>query len=218
MTGATPAQAAANTFVTGCVARGITASAAAVPPEGKLDVVRELWADVARAVVAAYIEANGGDPVDPARVIAEAIVPELRAVYRERARLVAYLAACYPSEIVEQPGKFADEWPVIFIAAPTGQLSWHLSRRDLDLFDHVPKYIDGESRWDGHTTEEKYERLVELVPHATDARDETARLRDLVAEILGEVELGTLGQHNAAATTRTLARTAQWRKSAELPS
>lgn len=35
------------------------------------------WEDIARAGIAAYIEANGGDPVDPARVIAEAVVPEL---------------------------------------------------------------------------------------------------------------------------------------------
>ena len=58
MTAGTPAQAAAVAFVTGCTARGITASAAAVPPEGKLDVVRELWADVAQAAVAAFIEAK----------------------------------------------------------------------------------------------------------------------------------------------------------------
>ena len=83
MTAGTPAQAAANAFVTGCTARGITASAAAIPPEGKLDVVRELWADVARDSVAAFIEANRGDPVDPARVIAAAIVPELAAVAAE---------------------------------------------------------------------------------------------------------------------------------------
>ena len=49
--------------------------------------------------------------------------------------------------------------------------------------------------------------------------DEVARLRnDLLAEVLREVELGTLGQHTPEATTRTLARTAQWRKRGEIPS
>lgn len=84
MTAGTPAQAAAHAFVTGCVARGITASNAAAPGEGQLDTVRRLWADVARDTVAAYIEANGADPVDAASVIAEAIVPELAAVTAER--------------------------------------------------------------------------------------------------------------------------------------
>lgn len=39
-------------------------------------------------------------------------------------------------------------------------------------------------------------------------------LRELVREILREVELGTLGQHTAQATARTLARTAAWRERA----
>ena len=73
MTAPTPAQAAARAFVTGCVARGLTASAAAVPPEGQLEAVRELWADVARASVAAYINENGRDPVDARSIILEAV-------------------------------------------------------------------------------------------------------------------------------------------------
>jgi hypothetical protein len=56
VTAATPAQAAAHAFVTGCVKRGITASQAAVPPEGQLSTVRGLWADVAQAVVDAATE------------------------------------------------------------------------------------------------------------------------------------------------------------------
>lgn len=55
MNGATPAQAAAHAFVTGCVERGITASQAAVPPEGQLATVRGLWADVAQAVIDASV-------------------------------------------------------------------------------------------------------------------------------------------------------------------
>lgn len=53
MTAATPAQAAAHAFVTGCVNRGITVNNAAVPAEGQLGAVKELWADVARAAIAA---------------------------------------------------------------------------------------------------------------------------------------------------------------------
>ena len=99
MTAPTPAQAAAHAFVTGCVARGITASVAACPGEGQLAAVRELWADVARAGIAARIEANGRDPVDARAVIAEAVVPELKRIRgeagelaRERGKLALQLA------------------------------------------------------------------------------------------------------------------------------
>lgn len=77
-------------------------------------------------------------------------------IYRERAFLVAHLASIYPSYICyddpEEP-----EWPVIYIETPEGQMSWHLSGDDLDLFDHA--WGKRPMSWDGHTTEEKYERL-----------------------------------------------------------
>lgn len=41
------------------------------------------------------------------------------------------------------------EWPVFFIELPTGQVSWHL-----------PQHV---KTWDGHSTEEKYARLVMYV-------------------------------------------------------
>lgn len=42
----------------------------------------------------------------------------------------------------------------------TTQACWHINPDDLDLFSHVP---EGLQTWDGHTTDEKYERL----DHAT---------------------------------------------------
>jgi hypothetical protein len=77
-------------------------------------------------------------------------------VYRERAHLVAHLAALYPSVVVHGGDPDAPEWPVIYIELPTGQASWHLSPDDMDLFGHVTV---GARVWDGHTTEEKYRRL-----------------------------------------------------------
>jgi hypothetical protein len=44
----------------------------------------------------------------------------------------------------------------IYIDLPTGQASWHFHDSEAHLFAHLPPY-DGE--WDGHTTEEKYERM-----------------------------------------------------------
>lgn len=88
---------------------------------------------------------------------------QLRGVYRERAHLVAHLAALHPSVISHNDPSETD-WPVVYVHTPTGQASWHLSREDLDLFGHVPVVPadDPRAQWDGHTTEEKYRRLAEL--------------------------------------------------------
>ena len=77
-------------------------------------------------------------------------------VYRERAHLVAHLAATHPSTIgYHDPD--APEWAVVIIDLPTGQASWHVSPGDIDLFTHVPR--SDVNTWDGHTTETKYQRL-----------------------------------------------------------
>lgn len=80
----------------------------------------------------------------------------LDAVYRERAHLVAHLAAVYPSVLVYRADPNAPDWPVIFVNLPTGQVSWHVNPDDLNLFDHATV---GTETWDGHTTDEKYARL-----------------------------------------------------------
>lgn len=77
-------------------------------------------------------------------------------LYRERAHLVAHLAAVYPSHIgFSDPS--APEWAVVLVSLPTGQATWHISPDDMDLFAHVR--TDPVEAWDGHTTEQKYERL-----------------------------------------------------------
>lgn len=77
------------------------------------------------------------------------------AIYRERAHLVAHLAAIYPSSWKDsgEPG-----WPLVFIDLPTGQCAWHVAEADMDLFSHVQP---GSASWDGHSTEEKYQRIDE---------------------------------------------------------
>jgi hypothetical protein len=76
-------------------------------------------------------------------------------VYRERAHLLAHLATIYPAHI--QPDTSDPEWPILYITFPTGQCRWHLNETDLDLFSHVR--TDIYESWDGHTTDEKYERV-----------------------------------------------------------
>jgi hypothetical protein len=90
-----------------------------------------------------------GDPMDA-----------LNAAYRERAHLVALLAALYPSEMHENPDADYDNWPIVMVKTPAGQMGWHLAPNDVDLFDHVvfERTVD----WDGHSTEEKYRRVREL--------------------------------------------------------
>lgn len=83
-------------------------------------------------------------------------------VYRERSHLAAHLAAGYPSVLVEGADASAPDWPVLFVKLPTGQVSWHISPDDRDLFDHVRRTVAGmpdAPAWDGHDTEEKYARL-----------------------------------------------------------
>ena len=106
-----------------------------------------------------------GDPMDA-----------LNAAYRERAHLVALLAAVYPSHIGANDPATPD-WAVLTIELPTGQASWHIANADMDLFRHVqptPRYARG---WDGHTTDEKYARIRHLTAQTHEAvkREREAR-------------------------------------------
>jgi len=48
-------------------------------------------------------------------------------------------------------------WPVLLVRLPTGQVSWHYSDEDAKKYlSHVPRVTND---WDGHNTEEKYNRV-----------------------------------------------------------
>jgi hypothetical protein len=89
----------------------------------------------------------------------------LNAAYRERAQLVALLAAIYPAS-----WNYSDpdepEWAVVYVGLPTGQASWHVHADDMGLFSHVRR--DNATRWDGHSTEEKYRRIARLAADYAD--------------------------------------------------
>lgn len=83
------------------------------------------------------------------------------AAYLERNQVVAALATAFPSGIARTaiPG-WSDDWHgCVYIDLPTGQCSWHYHDSHAHLFAHLPAYA---GKWDGHTTEEKYERLAAL--------------------------------------------------------
>jgi hypothetical protein len=81
--------------------------------------------------------------------------------YNERNRLVALLASIFPSGIKRTEIEGWDpEWHgCVYIDLPNGQASWHYHDREAHLFSHLPPYA---GEWDGHTTEEKYERIAKL--------------------------------------------------------
>lgn len=81
--------------------------------------------------------------------------------YRERAHLVAHLASLYPSQIGYTDPSSPD-WAVVIVEAPTGQMSWHIAPDDMELFEHVERTNGLVLPWDGHTTDQKYERLRQL--------------------------------------------------------
>ncbi|WP_328721763.1 hypothetical protein OHT52_21230 [Streptomyces sp. NBC_00247] len=83
------------------------------------------------------------------------------AVYRERAHLVAYLAALHPSRI-GHTDPAAPEYAVVTVETSAGQMTWHIAPRDMDLFAHVRATASTDPVWDGHTTEQKYARLRDL--------------------------------------------------------
>lgn len=98
-------------------------------------------------------------------------------VYAERDKLVQFLTHVYPSYLTEASDA-VDGWryvvvvdlqwnePTVFgdarnqfgprYKAQTQQASWHIPDHELSLFSHLEVKPNN---WDGHTTEEKYERL-----------------------------------------------------------
>jgi hypothetical protein len=85
--------------------------------------------------------------------------------YTERNRLVAFLASIYPSGVKKTaiPG-WDEAWHgCVYIDFPIGQASWHFHDSEAHLFANLPPY---EGEWDGHTTEEKYERISLAANHA----------------------------------------------------
>ena len=96
---------------------------------------------------------------------------ELDVAYRERNALVAALIRVggYKAEVVMAPD--TEGWWIVYAETPEGQVSWHISPDDMDLFADWPIAFGSKSSpWDGHTTEEKYRRVARLRPTATAPR------------------------------------------------
>lgn len=68
--------------------------------------------------------------------------------------MAAKLAAKLGYTVGVRPDEDEPGWTLVYIELPTGQVSWHLP--DAELTGLWRSY---ESAWDGHTVEEKRERI-----------------------------------------------------------
>lgn len=75
--------------------------------------------------------------------------------------LVSFLSKQFPSYLARHDHNDKDwdnEWRnIVYIDMPTGQCSWYIKDDEIPLFSHL-EYK--ENKWDGHTTIEKYKRLL----------------------------------------------------------
>lgn len=99
-------------------------------------------------------------PDPPPDVVAD-LKSEKDNAYWERNLLVAALSKLFPAFVgrTDIPG-WNPEWHgCVYIELPTGQVSWHFHDEQAYLFDHLSPFT---GTWDGHDTEEKYQRLENL--------------------------------------------------------
>ncbi|MEV8042420.1 hypothetical protein AB0P02_01065 [Streptomyces griseoluteus] len=113
-------------------------------------------------------EALASARADRERAI-EALADRIRerdTAYRERAQLLAWLAALHPTTVITQsPDVDEPGWQLLYLTAGGWQMSWHIHPRDADLFEYVTvvDVTDPRAQWDGHGTLEKYARIGEYV-------------------------------------------------------
>ncbi len=47
-----------------------------------------------------------------------------------------------------------DEWPILYVELPTGQVSWHIPKEEIAAY-----FPDYPGEWDGHDLKEKRDRI-----------------------------------------------------------
>lgn len=103
--------------------------------------------------------------VEKYKAIANSEICAKNLAYSERNKMLSVLAnlvinhglvACIGKDKME----LAEEWEnVIFLQLPTGQVSFHIHKDELNLFVNIPPCYN--TKWDGHSTDQKWERLLE---------------------------------------------------------
>ena len=102
---------------------------------------------------------------DQLRAEVEQVTAFKDGAYLERNKLVALLSKVFPSGKKKTAIEgWSEDWHgCVYIDLPTGQASWHYHDSQSDLFAHLPEY---QGTWDGHTTDEKYERISQFASGA----------------------------------------------------
>lgn len=70
------------------------------------------------------------------------------------AQAMGYVAGLGKHEGPDSDPEFQD---IVFIDLPSGQVSWHVHKDEMYLFDFLPTYA---GKWDGHSTSVKYNRVL----------------------------------------------------------
>lgn len=105
----------------------------------------------------------------------------LDAVYEERDRLVALISSLYPSYIAIDEDSEDGFKNVVYIETPEGQLSWHIADKEVPLFSHL---VVKDNNWDGHTTEEKYERIENLINRTYKMKEQEEKINKRYKDLL----------------------------------
>lgn len=91
------------------------------------------------------------------------------AAYKERNEMVVFVAGLYPSHLKrhsENDLKWERDWMnIACIHGPAGQMTWHIHDSEAGNFGFLNVKPDPfkDCVWDGHTTEEKYNRLRQCI-------------------------------------------------------
>lgn len=126
----------------------------------RYELAPDIAQDVIDRVLTAFAELRDGRTRTPT----DGLLAQKDAAYRERdmcVALIAKLAAAqgYRVGMARHEGEWEDDWRwIVYIDLPTGQVSWHIHDSEREWFDF--QVYPG--TWDGHTTDQKYERMAAL--------------------------------------------------------
>jgi hypothetical protein len=112
-------------------------------------------------------------------------------VYAERNRLVAALSKCFPAHLCRHPDNedWEDDWrTIVCVHLPTGQATWHIHDSEVPLFSHLGTT---DNHWDGHGTDEKYERLSRLPVQVESQADRRREFTPVIPQVSLQDEEGT---------------------------
>lgn len=91
----------------------------------------------ARNLMAGFGELEIAQIAADAQRAASQTAAERDGAYRERAHLLAWLAALYPAVITPAPDTDEPGWHLLYLTPSGHQMSWHISPRDVALFAHA---------------------------------------------------------------------------------